>query len=312
METKKKTAIVTGAGSGIGAAIAKRYAADGMKVVLNDVNEKNLKETAKSLPEGAAVICAGDITKIEDVKKIVKTALNFGGRLDVLANSAGIDPPDREKDAEKALEVWHKIIDVDLMGPYLTMKLAIPEMIKGGGGSVINISSLTGLRYMAGKPAYTAAKSGLIGLTQEAAVEFGPMKVRCNVICPGAIRTPLFENNTRPLAESMGMTSEALFKQFTSFSPMRRIGEPEEIAGICSFLASEDSSLLTGNVIIADGGTALLDANGCAMTGLYHKNLLISKYEKSLLPIKPTIHNINEQRALFADAKIAPSQPDIN
>ena len=269
METKKKTAIVTGAGSGIGAAIAKRLAADGIKVVLNDVNEANLKSVAASLPKGAGKIYAGDVTRIEDVQEMVNTALKFGGRLDILVNSAGIDPPDREQDVKKALKIWHDIIDVDLMGPYLTMKLAIPEMIKGGGGSIINISSLTGLRYMAGKPAYTAAKSGLIGLTQEAAVEFGPMKVRCNVICPGAIRTPLFENNTRPAAKMAGITSEELFKQFTSFSPMRRIGEPEEIAGICSFLAGDDSSLVTGNVIIADGGTALLDANGCAMAGIF-------------------------------------------
>jgi NAD(P)-dependent dehydrogenase (short-subunit alcohol dehydrogenase family) len=269
MKTIRKVALVTGAGSGIGAATAKRLAADGMKVVINDISKANLKDIASSLSKDIAVVCAGDVSKVEDVQRMVDTALTFGGRLDTLVNSAGIDPPDREKDVKKALAVWHKILDVDLMGPYLTMKLAIPQMIKGGGGSVINISSLTGLRYMAGKPAYTAAKAGLIGLTQEAAVEFGPMKVRCNVICPGAIRTPLFENNTRPLARIIGKTSEELFKQFTSFSPMRRIGEPEEIAGICSFLASEDSSFLTGNIIMADGGTALLDANGCAMSGIF-------------------------------------------
>jgi len=269
MKLNGQVAIITGAGSGIGAATARRFAADGAKVVLNDINEDTLKEVAGSLPKGSVITCAGDVTKIEDVRRMIDTALTFGGRLDILVNSAGIDPPDREEDIKKALAVWHKILDVDLMGPYLTMKIAIPQMIKGEGGSVINISSLTGLRYMAGKPAYTSAKAGLIGLTQEAAVEFGPMKIRCNVICPGAIRTPLFENNTRPLAEAMGKTSEELFKRFTSFSPMRRIGEPEEIAGICSFLASEDSSLVTGNVIVADGGTALLDANGCAMSGIF-------------------------------------------
>ncbi len=269
MKFKRQVALVTGAGSGIGAATAKRLTADGTRVVLNDVNEDNLKTTAGFMPDGMSVMCAGDISKIEDVRRMVDTALNFGGRLDTLVNSAGIDPPDMEKDPEKALPVWHNIIDVDLMGPYLTMKLAIPQMIKGGGGSVINISSLTGRRYMAGKPAYTAAKAGLIGLTQEAAVEFGPLKMRCNVICPGAIRTPLFENNTRPLAEKMGKDIEELFTQFTSFSPMRRMGKPEEIAAICSFLASEDASFVTGNIITADGGTALLDANGCAMSGWF-------------------------------------------
>jgi len=271
MKLSGKVAIVTGAGSGIGAATAKRLAVDGAKVVLNDIKKDNLKDLAGLLPEGSAAVCAGDITQTEDVRRMIDVALKLGGRLDILVNSAGIDPPDREQDISKALEVWHNILEVDLMGPYLTMKLAIPQMIKGGGGSIINISSLTGLRYMAGKPAYTAAKSGLIGLTQEAAVEFGPLKVRCNIICPGAVRTPLFENNTKPLARKMGITSEELFKQFTSFSPLRRIGEPEEIAAICSFLASEDSSLVTGNVIVADGGTALLDANGCAMSSFFQK-----------------------------------------
>jgi meso-butanediol dehydrogenase/(S,S)-butanediol dehydrogenase/diacetyl reductase len=269
MELKGQVALVTGAGSGIGAAAARRLAADGARVVLNDINEAGLRATAGSLPGGMWAVCVGDITQIDDVRRMVEAALALGGRLDTLVNSAGIDPPDRETDPEKALPVWHKIIDADLMGPYLTMKLAIPQMIKGGGGSVINISSLTGLRYMAGKPAYTAAKAGLIGLTQEAAVEFGPLKVRCNVICPGAIRTPLFENNTRPLAKMMGKDIEELFKQFTSFSPMRRMGEPEEIAAICSFLASKDASFVTGNIITADGGTALLDANGCAMRGFF-------------------------------------------
>lgn len=271
MKLEGKVAIVTGAGSGIGAATAKRLAADGAKVVLNDINENDLKKASALLPKGLATVCAGDVTNIEDVRRMIDIALNLRGRFAILVNSAGIDPPDREKDLEKTLKLWYRILDTDLMGPYLTMKLAIPEMIKTGGGSIINISSLTGLRYMAGKPAYTAAKSGLIGLTQEVAVEFGPQKVRCNVICPGAIRTPLFTNNTRPLAESMGITSEELFKQFTSFSPMRRMGEPEEIAAICSFLASEDASFVTGNVIVADGGTALLDANGCAMSGLFKK-----------------------------------------
>jgi meso-butanediol dehydrogenase / (S,S)-butanediol dehydrogenase / diacetyl reductase len=269
MKLKGKVAIVTGAGSGIGEATAKRLLADGAKVILNDINEDSLKKVAGSLPDVSAIACAGDVTKTKDVQRMIDLALASWKRLDILVNSAGIDPPDNEKDVEKALAVWHKIIDADLMGPYLTMKLAIPHMIQGGGGSVVNISSLTGLRYMAGKPAYTAAKSGLIGLTQEAAVEFGPKNVRCNVICPGAIRTPLFENNTRPLAQRMGKSTEELFTQFTSFSPMRRMGKPEEIAAICSFLAGEDSSFITGNIVVADGGTALLDANGCAMSGFF-------------------------------------------
>ncbi|OGO30806.1 MAG: hypothetical protein A2Z29_03925 [Chloroflexi bacterium RBG_16_56_11] len=266
MALKGKVALITGAASGIGAATARRLAADGAKVVINDIREDGLKETASSLPAGSVAAAVGDVTSVKDVERMVKTALEFGGRLDILVNSAGIDPPERETDINLALELWHKILEVNLTGPFLTMRLAIPRMIQGGGGSVINISSLSGIRYIASRAAYTASKAGLIALTQEAAVEHGPMKVRCNVICPGPVRTPLFEKNTRPLAEAMGKDPEWVFEKFTSFSPLRRIGEPEEIAAICSFLAGDDSSLLTGAVLVADGGTSLLDANGLAIS----------------------------------------------
>jgi len=271
MKLEGQVALITGAGSGIGAATAGRFVADGAKVIINDVNEANLKEVAGSLPAGSARICAGDVTSVKDVQRMVETALDFGGKLTVLVNSAGIDPHDREQDINKALDIWHKIIAVNLTGPYLTMKLAIPRMIEAGGGSVVNISSLSGIRYIAGRPGYTSSKAGLIGLTQMAAVEYGPVKVRCNVICPGPIRTPMFENNTRPLAQMIKKDVEDIFKQFTSFSPLRRIGAPEEIAGICSFLASEDSSLLTGGIFVADGGASLVDVAGPAMSNIFEQ-----------------------------------------
>jgi len=269
MGLEGKIALITGAGSGIGLATARRFITDGAKVILNDINGDSLKQAAGPLPAGSAEICPGDVTNLKDVECMVAAALNFGGRLDILVNSAGIDPPARETDIERSLEMWHKILEVNLTGPFLTMKLAIPHMVKSGGGAVVNISSLSGIRYMAGRPAYTSSKAGLIALTQQAAVEYGPVKVRCNVICPGPIRTPLFENNTRPLAQMMGKDIEWVFEKFTSFSPLRRMGNPEEIAAICRFLASEDASLLTGGVIVADGGTSLIDANGSAMSSIF-------------------------------------------
>jgi NAD(P)-dependent dehydrogenase (short-subunit alcohol dehydrogenase family) len=261
-----KVALITGAGSGIGAATAIRFAADGAKVVINDINEASLKHVSGSLPAGMAAVCSGDVSILRDVEHMVLVALDFGGRLDILVNSAGIDPPSRETDINRALDLWHKILEVNLTGPFLTMQLAIPHMIKNGGGAVVNISSLSGMRYMSGRPAYHASKAGLIALTQQAAVEYGPAKVRCNVICPGPVRTPLFENNTRPLAEMLGRDTEWIFEKFTSFSPLRRMGEPEEIAAICSFLASDDASLVTGQIMVADGGTSIIDANGAAMS----------------------------------------------
>ena len=261
-----KVALITGAGSGIGAATARRFIADGIKVCLADIQKEVLERTAATLPAESITTCAGDVSDLKDVVRMVEATLTLGGKIDVLVNSAGIDPPARGADIN--LDLWHKILEVNLTGPFMTMKTVVPYMIKAGGGSIINISSLSGLRFIAGRDAYTASKAGLIALTQQAAVEYGPLKIRCNVICPGAIKTPLFENNTRPLAQMLGKEPDWIFEKFTAFSPLRRIGLPEEIACICSFLAGEDSSLLTGGVLIADGGTHLIDANGAAMSTL--------------------------------------------
>ena len=201
------------------------------------------------------------------MERMVDATLKLGKKIDILVNSAGIDPT--EKGTKIDLELWHKIININLTGPHLTMQLAVPQMIKAGGGSIINISSLSGIRFISGRAAYTASKGGLIALTQAAAVEYGPSKIRCNVICPGAIKTPLFENNTNPMAKMLGQDPEWVFDKFTSFSPLRRIGLPEEIASICYFLAGDDSSLMTGGVLIADGGTHLIDANGAAMSSIF-------------------------------------------
>jgi NAD(P)-dependent dehydrogenase (short-subunit alcohol dehydrogenase family) len=180
-------------------------------------------------------------------------------------NNAGIDPPEANLD----IGLWNRIIEVNLTGPYLTMQAAIPHMKKGGGASIVNISSLSALRYIAGRAAYSASKGGLVSLSQAIAVEYGPANIRCNVICPGAVRTPMFETNTRPLAQMLGKDPEWIFKKFTSFSPLRRIGHPDEIASICSFLASDDSALLTGAVLVADGGTSIIDANGAAISTVF-------------------------------------------
>jgi NAD(P)-dependent dehydrogenase (short-subunit alcohol dehydrogenase family) len=267
MNLNGKVALITGAGSGIGAATAKRFIADGAKVFMTDIRQEALEKTAGSLPSGSFVTYAGDVTILKDVEHMVETTLSIGGKINILVNSAGIDPSGSAVDVDMGL--WQRIHEVNLTGPYLTMRAAIPHMIKSGGGSIVNISSLSGLRYIAGRAAYSSSKGGLISLSQAIAVEYGPVYIRCNVICPGAIRTPMFENNIRPLAQTLGKDLNWVFEKFTSFSPLRRIGSPEEIASICSFLASEDSSLLTGGVLIADGGTSIVDANGAAISTVF-------------------------------------------
>jgi len=264
MRLNGKVALITGGGSGIGAATASRFVSEGAKVCIADVDEKCLHEVARSMPSGSLVCCVCDVSKGEDVTRMVEAAVSVEGKIDILVNSAGIDPSGPGVDDDPAM--WRRILEVNLTGPHLTMKAVIPHMIEGGGGSIINISSLSAIRYIRGRAAYTASKGGLVSLSQAVAVEYGPKGIRCNVVCPGAIRTPMFERNTRPLADALGKDPEWIFEKFTSFSPLGRIGRPDEIAAICSFLASDDSSLLTGAVLVADGGTSLVDANGAAMS----------------------------------------------
>jgi meso-butanediol dehydrogenase / (S,S)-butanediol dehydrogenase / diacetyl reductase len=267
MDLKGKVALITGAGSGIGAATARRFVSEGARVCLNDIIRDNLEMTVASLHAEVAATCPGDVTNPGDVERMVETAMSRWGKLNILVNSAGIDPPVTEGKLDLAL--WHRIIEVNLTGPFLTMKTAIPYIIKSGGGSVINIASLAGLRFFAKKTEYSSAKGGLIALTQQAAVEYGPSNVRCNVICPGGIRTPMMENQTRPLAQMLGKDLDWLLSQMASCTPLRRVGRPEEVAAICSFLASEDSSLMTGGVLLADGGAAVVDVAGAAMKDIF-------------------------------------------
>ena len=254
MKFEGKTALITGAGSGIGAATAKRFAADGAAVVITDVNEQGLNEVAAALPEGAVSVCPGDITKPGDVERMAAVALALGSGLDILVNCAAIDPPDRETDTAKALDIWHKIMEVNLTGAYLLMRTIIPHIVRQGGGAVVNISSLSGIRFIPGKPSYPASKGGLIALTQMAAVQYGPDNVRCNVVCPGPVRTPLFVGNTKPFADMVGKDLEEVFEAFTALSPMHRMGESADVAKAVLFLASDDGEWVTGQEFVVDGG----------------------------------------------------------
>ncbi len=258
-----KVALVVGAASGIGAATARRFVADGAKVCLADIDWDVLKLTVDSLPSDSAVACAGDVTSLKDVENMVQTAVNRWGKLHILVNSAGIDPP--TVPGKLDLDLWHRILEVNLTGPFLTMKVAIPYIIEAGGGSVINVASLAGVRFMGGKAEYSASKGGLIALTQQASAQYGPSHVRCNVICPGGVRTPMLEKNMRIQAQRLGKDLDSLITEATAHTPLGRIGRPEEIAGICSFLAGDDSSLINGGILMADYGASVMDVNIIAM-----------------------------------------------
>ena len=264
MKLGGKVALITGGGTGIGSAIAGRFAAEGAKICITGRRQAMLDKVAQALPPRSVATCSGDVTKYEDVKRMVETTLTFGGKLDVVVNNAGIDPGGTVTDLDP--DVWRRVIDVNLTGSFLVMKAAIPHLIKGGGGSIINISSLGGLRCLPGMPAYCASKAALIMLSKQAALDYGPFKVRCNAVCPGATRTAMLEEALRPLAETLGTDVGGVFGRISSNVPLHRVAAPEEVSGICTYLASDDSSFITGSVLLLDGGASVVDVSGAALS----------------------------------------------
>ncbi len=265
MDLEGKVAIITGGGTGIGEAIARRFVADGAKVCITGRREEMLEKAAGLLPEGSTKICAADVTQEKDVQRMVDTALSFGSGVHVVVNNAGMDhSPAGIIDID--IDTWRKVIEVNMTGPFLLMKAAIPHMIEAGAGSVINISSLAGLRCLPGMPAYCSSKGGLINLTQQAALDYGRYNVRCNVVCPGGVRTDMIEGSIGHFAKALKTDIEGVFTYFSKDTPLRRVAVPREIGGLCSYLASDDSSFLTGAVIPIDGGAAIVDISGAAVS----------------------------------------------
>jgi meso-butanediol dehydrogenase/(S,S)-butanediol dehydrogenase/diacetyl reductase len=267
MKLDGKVALITGAGTGIGAAIAERFVADGARICITGRRLEMLTKVAKSLPAGKVLTCAGDVTKLEDVRRMVETALVFTGKLYVLVNNAAIDPGGTTV-VDIDPELWARVLETNLTGPLYLMKASIPHMVKAGGGSIINIASLAGLRCLPGMPAYCASKAGLIMLTKQVALDFGPAKIRCNAVCPGGTRTEMLELSLSPLTEATGMDLDGVFTRISSMVPLRRTASPDEIPGICSYLASDDSAFMTGSALLIDGGAAIVDVAGAALSNI--------------------------------------------
>jgi len=263
MKLEGKVALVTGGGTGIGAAITERFVKEGAKVCITGRRQQMIDKVAQSLPPGTVTTCSGDVSKDDDVARMVETTLSFGGKLDVLINNAGISSQVPVADLNR--EEWQKVFDVNLTGPFLLMKASIPHMIKGGGGSIINIASVGGLRCLSGFPAYCSSKAGLIMLTQQTALDYGRHNIRCNVICPGAIKTEMTEKEFGQIGKMLGMETDSFFTMISKVLPLQRFGQPPEIGGICTFLASDDSSFMTGAALVVDAGTAVVDVLGAMM-----------------------------------------------
>jgi NAD(P)-dependent dehydrogenase (short-subunit alcohol dehydrogenase family) len=242
-----KVALVTGAASGIGRAAAQLFAAEGAKVVAADWDESQGAQVAEGIRAsgGEAAFARVDVSQPEDVQAMIRTAVERYGRLDALFNNAGIEGQ-QAPTADCTLENWDKVIGVNLKGVFLGMKYAIPEMLRRGGGSIVNNASVAGLVGFPGSPAYCASKGGIIQLSKAAALEYAAQGIRVNVICPGVIATAMIE---RVVAGG-----EEMRKALEAMEPVGRFGTPEEVARLALFLASDDSGFCTGAPFIVDGG----------------------------------------------------------
>ncbi|MCC5892059.1 glucose 1-dehydrogenase [Exiguobacterium sp.] len=248
MKLSGKTALVTGAGSGMGLAIAKLFAKEGARIVAVDMNGDAVEAAVRDIKDagGEAVAVAGNVTKQEDIDKMVETATNMFGSLDILVNNAGI-MDNFLTVGEVTDEVWDRVIAVNLTGPMKLARAAIQVMDKqDSGGVIINNASVGGLFGTRGGASYVASKHALIGLTKNIAATYGTFhKIRANAIAPGGVNTNIGATITAP--SELGMRAI----QGAGEAPM---GEPEQIAKVALFLASDDSSFVNGDVLKADGG----------------------------------------------------------
>lgn len=244
-----KVAIVTGAASGFGRATAILFGTEGAKVVVCDYVAEGGEKTAKMIKGagGEAIFVHADVSKTEDVKKMVKTAVDNYGRLDILFNNAGVGGQAVPL-TEVTEEQWDRGININLKGVWLGMKYAIPEMLKSGGGAIINTASTSGILAMPDVSVeYNVSKSGIIMLTKTAAAEFATKNIRVNCICPAHCVTPMVDKTLSG--------NEKARKEFSERQPLGRMGTAEEVAQAVLFLASEEcSSFITGIALPVDGG----------------------------------------------------------
>jgi NAD(P)-dependent dehydrogenase (short-subunit alcohol dehydrogenase family) len=247
-EFDSKVALITGGNSGIGRAAALAFAQKGAKVVIASRRIQESEETVSLIQDkgGTATFVQTDITQAIEVENLIAQTVSNYGRLDYAFNNAGVEEPVISS-GEKTEDIWDLVIDTNLKGVWLSMKYQIPQMLKQGGGVIINNSSILGLVALPNVPIYTASKHGVIGLTKSLALEHAKDNIRINCVCPGGIETDLLARNLDSLGEE-GKT------KFISLHPMGRLGKPEEIATSVIWLCSQAASFITGQSLAIDGG----------------------------------------------------------
>lgn len=243
-----RVALVTGGGSGIGRAAALAFAEAGATVVVADVQPEAGEESVELVrgAGGRATFVRADVTRASDVAAMVAHAVEAHGRLDCALNNAGISGEVGTTTADYEEEDWDRVVAVDLKGVWLCLKHELVQMLRQGGGAIVNMASIAGLVGLPGSSPYVASKHGVVGLTKTAALEYATDGIRVNAVCPGVIDTPLVERIVERTPEREKMYLDA--------QPIGRLGTPEEVAAAAVWLCSEDASLVTGQAFAVDGG----------------------------------------------------------
>jgi meso-butanediol dehydrogenase / (S,S)-butanediol dehydrogenase / diacetyl reductase len=253
-ELKGKVVLVTGGGSGIGEAVARRFAALGAKVGITGRRAEPLQHLAADI---GALALPGDITDAAAVERAVARLVERFGGLDIVVSNAGIAVIGTIEQLDDA--AWSSVIETNLNGTRHAVRAALPHLRKRGGGAIVNISSIGALYAAKGNAVYGTAKAALLALTKSLARDYGPEGIRVNALCPGWVDTAMVEPLLQMLSRERGITTDAARHLLVQFNPIQRMGRPAEIARCVEFLATDASSYVTGAVLMADGGQAIVD-----------------------------------------------------
>lgn len=257
-----RVAVISGGGTGIGAAVARRFAVEGADVVVTGRRPEPLDDVAAEIG-GLAV--PGDVADPASAAEVIAAATESFGGVDIVVANAGMDRPGSALDVTDA--DWNEALAVNLSGPMMLCRAAIPSMISRGGGSIVMVSSVNGLANAPRSVAYDTSKAALISLARSIAVDFGPYGIRANTVCPGWVITPMGDHDMDSMAAERGITRAEAYGLATESVPLRRPAQPEEIAACCLFLASEESSIVSGATLVADGGGRAVEITSLSFRG---------------------------------------------
>ena len=261
MRLENKVALVTGGGTGIGAATARLFANEGAKVAVTGRRPGPIEAVASEID---GIWLAGDTSDAAHVADLVAATVAAFGGLDVVVAAAGIGTEASLSEMDD--ELWQRTLDVNLTGPMMVTREALPAMLERGGGSIVLVSSTSAFTAARGTAAYEASKAGLNALARGISVEYGPRGIRANALCPGWVSTPMGDASMDELAASKGTDRQRAYELATADVPLGRAGTAEEMAQCCLFLASDESSIVSGTTLLADGGGLAVEIASTAFT----------------------------------------------